>query len=678
MTSKKQQHRVVTFYSYKGGCGRTMAVANVAWRLARDHALHVIAVDWDLEAPGLHRYFGYTDGDLTDKKGVLEFIDEWLRSADDDENSLPDVAQWLLPPKGLPELQEGSILFLPAGRLDEHYGFRLAELDWRTFYATRAGGKAVERLRHSLRGEADIVLCDSRTGLADGALICLAQLPDGVVLMGSPNEQSIDGIERAAQIVARSDVSRGGRGRPRVWVSMARLPIVEETTLSRRWLDEHEPWFEAGIHEGLWSRTQHPNGLQSYLIPQRARWSLGEPVILDERVDTNEPLLVAYKALTRVIFEWAYEEHLSLMPPGPTSTADEARDRVKQAEKRGDAAGLGLALYELGRALFSTGDVDEAFAHMQRASGIHFALGVRAQYGRDKRWLGNLRRSQGFLDEALDYGKEALQISREQANREDEVAARHLIANVYVSQRRFDEARRELDLVRGLLPDIRAEWQAFVMISMALARFETRDLREARGLLDTAEAALPAENWRERGVALGLRGDIAREERNHQEALRFYEEALEFFERGADRRSQGEALVRIGILWRRQGELDRAIRFFERAMVAMGSGWDKQYVGVAQREKGCALRDQGKVDDAISSFKQALVSFDKPSYRYEVALTLREMSIALRREGRMSESLEALQQALRIFEGYNERGEIDATHRELQSTLKEKAEMDAA
>ncbi|MGC0347043.1 hypothetical protein RKD34_002623 [Streptomyces sp. SAI-218] len=48
--------RVITFYSYKGGTGRTMALANTAWILAAN-GKRVLAVDWDLEAPGLHRFF---------------------------------------------------------------------------------------------------------------------------------------------------------------------------------------------------------------------------------------------------------------------------------------------------------------------------------------------------------------------------------------------------------------------------------------------------------------------------------------------------------------------------------------------------------------------------------------------------------------------------------------------
>ena len=49
--------RIITFYSYKGGTGRTMALANVACLLAETHGRPVLVVDWDLEAPGLHRFF---------------------------------------------------------------------------------------------------------------------------------------------------------------------------------------------------------------------------------------------------------------------------------------------------------------------------------------------------------------------------------------------------------------------------------------------------------------------------------------------------------------------------------------------------------------------------------------------------------------------------------------------
>ena len=68
--------RIVTFYSYKGGTGRSMAVANVAWMLALN-GLRVLVIDWDLEAPGIHRYFHPFLEDkelLTRMKGIVDEV----------------------------------------------------------------------------------------------------------------------------------------------------------------------------------------------------------------------------------------------------------------------------------------------------------------------------------------------------------------------------------------------------------------------------------------------------------------------------------------------------------------------------------------------------------------------------------------------------------------------------
>ena len=64
---------VVTFYSYKGGTGRTMALSNIAVLLARRHnaTTPVLMIDWDLEAPGLHHYFPHHE----EGPGVLELFE---------------------------------------------------------------------------------------------------------------------------------------------------------------------------------------------------------------------------------------------------------------------------------------------------------------------------------------------------------------------------------------------------------------------------------------------------------------------------------------------------------------------------------------------------------------------------------------------------------------------------
>src|SRR5258708_20328007 len=66
---------IVTFYSYKGGTGRTMSLANVAWILAAN-GKRVLAVDWDLDSPGLHRFFHpfLPPSVQTSSSGVIDII----------------------------------------------------------------------------------------------------------------------------------------------------------------------------------------------------------------------------------------------------------------------------------------------------------------------------------------------------------------------------------------------------------------------------------------------------------------------------------------------------------------------------------------------------------------------------------------------------------------------------
>ncbi len=65
---------IYTFYSYKGGVGRSMALANVAELFYR-RGLRVVMIDWDLEAPGLENYFYSSPDELEHVRCQLGLID---------------------------------------------------------------------------------------------------------------------------------------------------------------------------------------------------------------------------------------------------------------------------------------------------------------------------------------------------------------------------------------------------------------------------------------------------------------------------------------------------------------------------------------------------------------------------------------------------------------------------
>ncbi|MGH8772304.1 MAG: hypothetical protein ACREV2_14180, partial [Burkholderiales bacterium] len=96
-------HEVITFYSYKGGTGRTMALANIACLFAREGTagLRVLAIDWDLEAPGLHYYLRAPNGGTAGQNsaGVVEYFSralELVENAALDNNDADVYAERIL------------------------------------------------------------------------------------------------------------------------------------------------------------------------------------------------------------------------------------------------------------------------------------------------------------------------------------------------------------------------------------------------------------------------------------------------------------------------------------------------------------------------------------------------------------------------------------------------------
>jgi MinD-like ATPase involved in chromosome partitioning or flagellar assembly len=156
----------VTFYSYKGGAGRTLALANVAVLLSQwNH--RVLCVDWDLEAPGLHHYFK-----VTPKTGLLD-----LASALAEGKSVS-------PKRFVTEAKKIDLICATQTRREPP--------DWSLWYR-RGFGEALEAIRTAWGEAYDFVLVDSRTGITDAGGICTVQMPDILVLLTTASEQGLEG-----------------------------------------------------------------------------------------------------------------------------------------------------------------------------------------------------------------------------------------------------------------------------------------------------------------------------------------------------------------------------------------------------------------------------------------------------------------------------------------------------
>jgi formylglycine-generating enzyme required for sulfatase activity/MinD-like ATPase involved in chromosome partitioning or flagellar assembly len=239
-TAGARNGKFVTFYSYKGGTGRSMALANVAWLLAAC-GRRVLAIDWDLEAPGLHRYFEpyIADKTLERSTGLVDFVLSFATMAVSGQAD-PKDPNWFVPYSDLlahavpiewPFPPGGMLDFVPAGRQDVAYANRVNSFNWQNFYERLGGGVLFESVKQKLRRLYDFILVDSRTGVSDTAGICTVQIPDELVVCYTLNRQSIHGAAAAARSALQQRRTSQGESTLKVWPVPMRVERSEKDRL---------------------------------------------------------------------------------------------------------------------------------------------------------------------------------------------------------------------------------------------------------------------------------------------------------------------------------------------------------------------------------------------------------------------------------------------------------------
>lgn len=210
----------VTFYSYKGGVGRSMALANVAATLA-SRGRRVVMVDFDLEAPGLDSFEEFQQG--VQRPGVVEYVTSYL------ENGTPapliDYVTEIIPSAPTKDfVLAGKLWLMSSGRRDESYNACRTKIDWTDLYENRRGQEFFENFKAEIEDtyRPDYVLIDSRTGLTDVGGVCTLHLPDLVVLLFALNEQNLQGISSVARVI------RGSEREPMILPVATPVPNLED------------------------------------------------------------------------------------------------------------------------------------------------------------------------------------------------------------------------------------------------------------------------------------------------------------------------------------------------------------------------------------------------------------------------------------------------------------------
>jgi Mrp family chromosome partitioning ATPase/WD40 repeat protein len=328
---------VCTFYSYKGGVGRSMALANVAALLSRA-GKRVLVIDWDLEAPGIEKYFETTPDHrrfLSQRRkttpGVVDLVTAFA------SGKRIDWKQHLLTTE--PFAGKPPIAILTAGQDDAGYAARLRAINWDQLFAEQDLGDYLEQMRDEWIEAYDFILIDSRTGITDIGGICTIHLPDVVVAMFTANEQSLLGTKQVIErVLAAREELAVSRFRLRVVPLPSRDESLTEHEQAKAWRERFEAELDGIYRSWLPPKVKTREVVETLKLPYKPYWSFGErlPAVQE---GTRDPASLghAYQLVARLVesrLDWPYAIGEGAQAAAAEQMATEASNRADVFERK--------------------------------------------------------------------------------------------------------------------------------------------------------------------------------------------------------------------------------------------------------------------------------------------------------------------------------------------------------
>ena len=254
--------KTITFYSYKGGVGRTLALSNIAKRLS-EFGKKVCLIDFDLEAPGLHHKFSYNLRKKDIKTGIVDYIYQFSV-----KKILPKTIKKFSTKIDFNSEHICNIDLIAAGNIySKDYWKNLSLINWSgMFYEENSQGIAFfidlkEKIRKELKP--DFLLIDSRTGITDISGITMSVLADEIVLFVANNEENIEGIKQVIETLSIPE-NTFTEGIPKITLVLSRIPYFSKPNEKYKELIAKDSVLNT-INEHL-EKNNNPNKIQKILV----------------------------------------------------------------------------------------------------------------------------------------------------------------------------------------------------------------------------------------------------------------------------------------------------------------------------------------------------------------------------------------------------------------------------
>ena len=296
--------KVITFYSFKGGVGRTMALANVATLLSKWDK-KILIVDFDLEAPGVEKYFNGPDFKFSKKREDCFGIIDLLTSISDNDTKIKWKDCLMNASSVINNLQCD---ILPAGKDNAEYATKLQNLNWDFLFVERNFSEKLEQIRNEWKETYEFILIDSRTGISDIGGICTIYLPDIIAFLFTTNEASLSGC---IDVIDRVKESRSKLPYDRNSLIAIPIPSRDESKSeyesAMKWKEVFIKRLEHLYRDWLPKDTSVKSAIDVLKIPYIPYWSFGDRLPVIEEGTSENSIGYAFEKIAMLIladFDW--------------------------------------------------------------------------------------------------------------------------------------------------------------------------------------------------------------------------------------------------------------------------------------------------------------------------------------------------------------------------------------
>ena len=277
----KTETQVISFYSYKGGVGRTIALIETAYNLA-DAGKRVLLLDLDVEAPSLHNIFYDKVNDEINgvQYGTIEYLYRKVIQGSEDVR-INDIFCSL-------QLKNvsGEIFVMPALKsMNKDYVYQIERLQTQQIQEKDVFREIFAYVQKELN--VDIILIDTRAGFNQWGSLSLLTLSNQVIFIAYPNNENVEGLNMVLQLMQNI-------GKKRYAVAMSKVVASEEGVKKTRSLFEglnvaQEDLIPVYYKQEIALSNRYPIDSVDILVSYK---ELSDYILNNEKIERNKKLLM--------------------------------------------------------------------------------------------------------------------------------------------------------------------------------------------------------------------------------------------------------------------------------------------------------------------------------------------------------------------------------------------------